>query len=217
MSCLYDGFLAPDHLADLRKSGLDDATIQAQAIRSVPPHMLDALLGFTVPAAVQSAYLIPFAAPGGGWLDFVRIKVFPSITTDQGTIKYLQRKRSGVRLFFPVLTLQTVRHSNAPLYVCEGEKKALLLAQTGLPTIGITGIEGWHQAGSRDLHPDLDDVGLQHRTVYLVPDGDWRTNGDVARAVRRCGEALRRRGAEGRLVLIPDGFKGVDDYLVATA
>jgi hypothetical protein len=147
----------------------------------------------------------------------VRVKIFPSVRTEKGTIKYLQPRRSGVRIYFPVATLPAVLHSAEPVYIVEGEKKALAVAQTGLPTIGICGIEGWHLAGSRDLHPDLDDIGLRRRTVCLLPDGDWRTNPDVARAVHRLGEAIRNRGAEGRLILVPDGFKGVDDYLAASA
>ena len=43
---VYDGALAPEHLADLRKSGLTDETIAANLIRSVPPAMISQLLGF---------------------------------------------------------------------------------------------------------------------------------------------------------------------------
>src|SRR5262245_12961728 len=138
----------PDHLADLRKSGLSDETIARQKFRTVPPHMIDLLLGFSAPK-VQHAYLIPFPNPRGGWMDHVRMKVFPSITTEKGTTKYLQPRRSGVRIYFPVATLDAVLHSTEPLYLCEGEKKALSLAQLGLPAIGICGIEGWHPAGAR--------------------------------------------------------------------
>jgi hypothetical protein len=211
---LYSGALAPAHLADLRKSGLTDETIRAQMLRSVPPGMIDRLLGFPTPTVV-SAYLIPFASSRGGWLDHVRLKVFPTVTTKKGTIKYLQRPHSGVRIFFPVATLPAVLHAADPLYVCEGEKKSLAVAQLGLPTIGICGIEGWHLARSTDLHPDLDDVGLTGRIVYVIPDGDWKTNPAVHLAVRRLGTAIARRGAEPRLLILPDGVKGIDDYLVA--
>src|SRR5215831_14247018 len=101
LSALYESAqLHPLHLADLRKSGLTDATIRQQKIRTVPPHMIDHLLGFSVPG-VTSAYLVPFPNPRGGWMDHVRVKVFPSIETKSGTIKYLQPKHSGVRVYFP--------------------------------------------------------------------------------------------------------------------
>jgi Domain of unknown function (DUF3854) len=216
LSVLYDDCLAPEHLADLRKSGLTDETIRLQKIRTVPPHMIDQLLGFRAPD-VQHAYLIPFPDPRGGWFDHVRMKIFPALATPKGTIKYLQPKRSGVRIYFPLATLDAVLHSSEPLYVCEGEKKSLSVAQTGLPTVGICGIEGWHLAGAAALHPDLDDVGLRGRRVNVIADGDVRTNPFVSRAVRQLGAALAARGAESKLVLVPEGYKGIDDYLAATA
>src|SRR5262249_49721415 len=131
------------------------------------------------------------------------------------TVKYLQPRDSGVRIYFPLATLDAALHSTEPLYLVEGEKKALAVAQTGLATIGICGIEGWHLARARALHPDLDDVGLADRRVYVVPDADARTNPDVARAVRQLGRALADRGADAHLVHVPDGYKGIDDWLVA--
>jgi hypothetical protein len=178
--------------------------------------MIDQLLGFSMPS-VQHALLIPFPDPRGGWMDHVRMKIFPSIATDSGTIRYLQPRRSGVRIYFPLATLDAVLHSTENLYIVEGEKKALAVAQLGLPAVGICGVEGWHVAGSRALHPDLDDAGLAGRVVYVVPDSDVQTNHALNAAVRRLGEALAARRAEGRLVLVPDGFKGVDDYLAANA
>ena len=61
---------------------------------------IDPLLGMRSPG-VRSAYLIPFADPAGGWMHHVRMKVFPPLKTTMGTIKYLQPRGSGVRLYFP--------------------------------------------------------------------------------------------------------------------
>src|SRR5262245_61315972 len=101
LSAVYEHqALHTEHLSDLHKSGLADSTIVQQKIRTIPPHMIDQLLGFQAPS-VQHAYLLPFADPRGGWMDHVRMKVFPSIVTESGTIKYLQPRRSGVRIYFP--------------------------------------------------------------------------------------------------------------------
>src|SRR6267378_2401062 len=101
LSCLYDNDPpAPEHLADLRRSGLTDKTIKLHRIRSVPPGMIDQLLGFDVPA-IRSAMLIPFPDPAGGFMDHVRVRVFPPFTDKSGhTVKYLQPRRSSNRLFF---------------------------------------------------------------------------------------------------------------------
>ena len=216
LSVIYDGFLAPEHRADLHKSGLTDETIELQKIRSVPPDMIDPLLGFKAPR-VTSAYLIPFPDPRGGWLPHVRLKTFPAIETEHGTIKYLQPKHSGVRIFFPLATLGAVLHGSGPLHGVEGEKKSLSVSQLGLPAFGICGVEGWHRGGDVELHPDLDDVGLHGRTVNIILDGDVRTNRNVYRAAERFGAALAVRGAKASLLLVPEGYKGVDDYLAATA
>lgn len=205
LSPFYDATeLHPEHLADLRRSGLTDETLTRQKIRSVPPHMIAQLLGFDFPA-VRSAYLIPFPDPRGGWMDHVRMKVFPALTTERGTRKYLQPRGSGVRLFFPlVTTLPAVLDSiTAPLWLVEGEKKSLAVAQLGLPAVGFCGIDAWHAAGARTLLPDFDLIPLAGRTVELVPDGDWRTNPAVERGALRLAEALEARGARVRLVVLP--------------
>jgi hypothetical protein len=204
LSAIYDGStLHPEHLADLRKSGLTDETIALQKIRTIPPHMIDQLLGFETPK-VRHAYLIPFADPRGGWMDHVRMKIFPAITTESGTIKYLQPRRSGVRLFFPLATLGRVFVGDAAVWFVEGEKKALAVSQLGFPAVGFAGIEGWHLAGSSTLLADFAAIPLRGRIVELVPDGDVQTNPNVARGVRRFADALREVGARPRLVRLPE-------------
>ncbi len=127
-----EGTLAPEHLADVRASGLTDDTVRQHRLRSVPPSMISQLLGFDPPA--RSAMLIPFPDPRGGFLSHVRLKVFPSFRSRRGeTVKYLQPRGSGVRLFFALATLEDALAGAAPLWVVEGEKKALAVAQLNLP------------------------------------------------------------------------------------
>src|SRR5262245_61648041 len=88
-SRLYAGNLAPDHLTDLEKSGLTLATIRQQLIRSVPPWMISKLLGFDLPGIV-SALLFPFPDPQGGFMNHVRMKIFPPLADrNRHAIKYL--------------------------------------------------------------------------------------------------------------------------------
>jgi hypothetical protein len=72
-------------------------------------------------------------------------------------------------IYFALATLDAVLRSADPLYIVEVQKKALSVAQLGLPTIGICGIEGWHVAGAHELHPDLDDVGLLRKREAASP------------------------------------------------
>jgi hypothetical protein len=203
VSVLYDDCLHPEHRADLRKSGITDATIWLQKIRTIPPSMLEELAGFSVPASVTSAFVLPFFDTTGRLTSHIRLKIFPSLTTPQGRSKYLQPRKSGVRIYFPLAALDAVLHSTETLHIVEGEKKSLAVVQLGLAAIGICGIEGWHLAGSKDLHPDLDDVGLQGRVVNIIPDADLQTNPAVNNAVNRLARALERRGASVNLTVLP--------------
>jgi len=204
LSDIYPGSFAPDHLADLIKSGLKPDIIQRQRIRSVPLWMIQKLLGFD-PVEVSSALLIPFADPNGGFIDHVRMKVFPSFKGRDGqTVKYLQPKGSGVRLFFPLTTMEMAFHGDCSLWLVEGEKKALAVAQLGLASVGFCGIEGWHTRRSENLIPDFDSIQLKDRVVELVPDGDWRTNPAVRRGAEHFAVALTVKGARPRLVMLPE-------------
>ncbi len=203
LSRAYSGSLAPDHLADLRKSALTDDTIHLHKIRSVPLSMIPRLLGFDV-SGIRSAMLIPFPDPAGGFMDHTRLKVFPPLEGGDGHgIKYLQPRASGVRLFFTLLQLNELLHGTASLWAVEGEKKALALAQLGFPAIGFCGIANWHIAGSRELLRDFDRVQLAGRVVEVVPDGDAQTNDNVRRGAVGFLMALEARGARPRLVRLP--------------
>jgi len=203
LSRAFDGALAAEHAADLRKSGLTDATIAAQFIRSVPPSMIARLLGFDLPG-IRSALLFPFRSPAGGFMDHVRVKIFPTLTDADGhSVKYLQRKGSSPRLYFVAACLPEVLEGDAPLWIIEGEKKALAVAQLELPAVGFCGVEGWHVRGERRLLADFDAIRLRGRIIELLPDADYRTNPNVKRAVQRLGAELVARGARPRVVLLP--------------
>jgi hypothetical protein len=157
-----------------------------------------------MPPTVQSAMLLPYRAPAGGFMDHVRVKIFPPLTDADGhAVKYLQPKGSAPRLYFVARCLRQVLEDDAPLWIVEGEKKSLAVAQLGLPAIGIAGVEGWHRRGDDRLLPDFDAIRLRDRTVEVVPDGDYQTNPDVKRAIQRFGYALDERGARPRVVLLP--------------
>jgi hypothetical protein len=220
---IYDRALAPEHVADLEKSGLGQDIIAEQFIRSIPPHLIPRLLGFDIPA-IRSACLYPFRSAAAGFMAHIRMKVFPSILKVKRTghphwiaeadlapsdvkletVKYLQPKGSAPRLYFVARCLREVIEGTEPLWLVEGEKKSLAVAELGLPAVGFCGVEGWHAKDSRDLMADFDALRLRDRIVEVLPDGDYQTNDYVKRAVRRLGVALAERGARPRAVLLPN-------------
>jgi hypothetical protein len=208
MSVVFDhpDNLEPVHLADLRKSGLWDTTIRAQRFRSVPPDTFSSLLGYRVPDAVVSMLLIPYYELSGKLMPHVRVRVFPPISDgdDGHTVKYLQPRASGTRVFFPLSAFEAIRDSAQPLILAEGEKKALAIAQTGRAVVGIAGIDSWRARGTARLLPDFDAIPLHGRTVEILPDSDFRTNRAVEAAVGALATALAVHGARARVILLPD-------------
>jgi hypothetical protein len=222
------------HRDDLVASTLTNETIAIQRIRSIPPGLIDPLAGFHVRSA-KSAYLLPFADPRGGWMDHVKMKVFyqDSDTTDVrgdqveerrekwryngGARKYIARRRAAPRLFFPLATMRQALEGDAPLFVVEGEKKSLSVAQLGLPAVGLESAWGWHVKGASSLLADFGFIHLMERVIELVPDSDITTNPMIATSMRRLADALRAVGARPRLLRLPSEVKGVDDYIVTKA
>jgi hypothetical protein len=204
LSPIYSCALAPEHLADLRKSGLRDDIIHGHRIMSVPPSLIRQILGFDI-APIRSAMLIPFPDPRtGASMNHVRVKIFPSLQDRRGhTIKYLGPARSEARLYFPWPSL-TALDGSAPIWLVEGEKKSLAVVQLGLPAVGFSGVEGWHRRGVLDLLPDFWVIQLRGRRVELLPDGDVTTNLNVRRGIERLAAALAIAGARPRLVTLPE-------------
>lgn len=203
LSRIYDGSLSPEHLADLRKSALSTEIIGEQHIRSVPPGMIGRLLGFDLPK-ITSALLFPYPSVDGGFMPVIRLKLFPPQVDAEGHgFKYAQPKGSRPRVYFVRRCLRDVLEGDGRLLIVEGEKKALALAQLGHACIGIAGVEAWHTKGDRRLLPDFGPIQLHDRLVEIVPDGDYRLNENVRRAIHLLGVALAERGARARVVLLP--------------
>src|SRR5262249_37685199 len=136
-----------------------------------------------------------------------------------GQRKYLVAKRSAPRLYFPIPTMREVLEGDEPLWLIEGMKKAVAVAQLGLPAVGIESAWSWHVEGARALLPDFDLIRMAGRVVELVPDSDVATNPMISRSMRQLADVLRRVGARPRLVRIPEtGCEkvGIDDYIVAS-
>jgi hypothetical protein len=206
--------LHPNHLADLQKSGLTDETIREAGIYSVPPRDINKKLGQGFPHPEKINSLLAFPYPGS---DFGRYKLFPPL----GDRKYHQREGTGNRLYIPQRVTGTLRDISIPLYITEGEKKALRATQEGLSCIGMGGLWNWSDGTEgKSLIPDFDLVEWRGRTVYIVPDNDWEQpdrhgeKKNLRQAVYELGYRLIDRGAKVSVIELPQGQeKGLDDFL----
>ena len=122
-------------------------------------------------------------------------------------------------------------HPEVPITYTEGEKKALSLLSRGQVAIALPGI--WNgQRKVKDengedvtdergrkiriLHPDLERLAVEGRTIYFAFDRDdkLKTRRNVAKAISATAWLLKERGGNIKVV-VWDGRrgKGVDDFI----
>jgi hypothetical protein len=108
-----------------------------------------------------------------------------------------------------------------PLWLTEGEKKALKACQEGLYCVAVPGVWSWKTRDARDHSvpiADLDAIVWRGRTVFLVFDSDLATKRQVRLAEFALARELQRRDATVKAVRLPGGPAGqkvgLDDYLL---
>lgn len=210
--------LHPDALADLRHSGLSDATIERCGAYSVRPVDLKAC---PIPGVIH-ALAFPYFGIDGAPSTFPHWKLFYEGNPGDKP-KYWQPKGSDPLPYFPPL-LDWVRIASdptVPLLISEGEKKSLASCQHGLPCIGIAGVWNWRaklDTGERLTLPGLDQFVWKGRTIEMVPDSDgWRPDKerDVLAGFYALAMDRKECGASVVFVELPDGIpkRGLDDFL----
>lgn len=224
--------LSPQHLEQLRASGLDDETIALAELYTESNARALALLmeRSNYPRQCGAALVLPFYMPGATEPHTYRIRATnPRTEKRRGksrVVKYDQAQRPGVLLYFTPRARAGGWYGDAAL-VChwtEGEKKALAFDQLGLACVGLTGVWNWSDAheradtGADQLHPAIrEHVVVAGREHLICFDSDARDNDQVKNAACRLGGLLIAGGATRvRFVCPPEGGpKGIDDYLAA--
>lgn len=207
--------LHPDHLADLRKSGLADETIGTAGIYTVTPGDIGKKLGGN-DQGISSLLSFPYPGCEG----HERFRCFYEEGKDGP--KYRQKKGTPNRLYIPPAADLTV---DGPLVMAEGEKKTLALWQAGFQVVGIGGVWNWCQKGEGYRKPKesrpIPDLALVTwcRPVTIIFDSDGHDNPLVRLAAFRLARELSRRGAAVSIIFIPPSptgeKRGADDFLVA--
>lgn len=205
--------LFADHLVDLRKSGLSDATIAVMGARSLTPAELEKALGY-VPSGVQSALELPYPS-----LNFSRFKLFPPASDGNGrSIRYLQATDSGAHLYIPPAVRSVLTDASVQLFWTEGEKKAARGTEEGFQCIGLGGLWNWVKPGTAEGISEFDAIVHVNRQEVIVPDSDVWARPELLQPVYALGKEIEARGAKVDVVILPspDSVKvGLDDFLVA--
>jgi hypothetical protein len=222
------GHLLPQHLADLRKSGLSDETILAARFTSVvDPAAISSILNWRRPATLLGPCLkIPFLGPDGEPSGYARLKPDKPRRGkgDDRIIKYEAPRGKKNRAYIPVPALAAIRTAGARVSLTEGEKKACAATQAGFPTIGFTGCWSWQKKrkdkdSPRELIDDLARENWQGRPVVIAFDSDISDKPEIQWAEYYLAETLTKAGADVKAIRLPPGSngekQGLDDFLVA--
>ena len=211
--------LAPEHLVDLKRSGLTDHTIALMLCEGINPRELP------IKGAV-SGYSLPYFNADGTKNCFSREKFVPEVVLPDGKMmKYWQPKGSLPHLYCPpLLDWQIVaKHPQTELTITEGEKKSAAACQHGLITAGIGGVWCWTStldSGDKLTLPMLDEIIWPNRPVQICPDSDAWHEGkgwNILAGFFALAKELQQRGASVQFVRLPDlhGVKaGLDDWLL---
>jgi hypothetical protein len=151
-----------------------------------------------------------------GIRQYSRFRLYPPVQD----FKYLQPVGIPAMPWIPAKVWKVKEKNNSPLWITEGEKKALKLVQHGENAISLPGV--WNfKAGAKDDRADwqdkemwgcLRDFTLAGRTVFLAFDVDMWTNPGVRFALYELAVKLYSRGAVVRIAQWSGG-KGIDDHL----
>ncbi len=224
--------LLPNHLAELRASGLTDETIAANGVYSeFDPAAVAKLLNWgKARAAVLGPVLVyPHFGRDGTPLGHATVKPDnPRARGDKpGKItKYENPRGRPNRLYVPAGARAALADPTALIVITEGTKKALAATQHGFPCVSLPGVWNWvaprpkedgKKVGPRALMPDLAAIAWAGRPALITYDSDAATNPDVGKAEKALAAILRSLGADVRVVRLPaepDGSKnGLDDFL----
>jgi hypothetical protein len=197
-------------LADCQRSGITPDEVEAMGWRATPT-------GYVIPYNNPAPVKAMTALSGE---PFTRTR----LRHPHGGCKYLSPKNGGIRCFIhPNAHEALTQTPDLPLYLTEGEKKAVCATLCGLPTIGLGGIWMWKSGKDDDsLNSDLVPYVTGGRDVVLIYDSDAtetpKKTRDFADCARRLAVALEPYGCKLYRFDIPsnNGQKfGLDDWLIA--
>ncbi len=224
--------LEDKHRTLLRSSAISDTVIAERGYYSLAPGdttaasvLLNVKPATVKPAMHEGALVIPLRRLGDDTPYAHVIRPDLPVTDSKGkTRKYLYP--SGMTNIFDVLPRHRDNLGNParPAWFTEGAKKGDALTTAfgdSIAAISLNGVYGWratNEDGGKVASPDMQHIALNGRDVIICPDGDYKTNPNVQKAVNAFARLLASRADTSvyvcNLPQDPHGPKmGVDDYL----
>src|SRR5262249_14111462 len=189
--------LVPSHRNDLRASGITDATAALAELYSAPERQVRDLLGYGAGPGLVFQY--PSLNGSGA---YARVKL-DQAGPDGKRCRSPARQPNRVYVP-PLLDRKILADTSAPLWLTEGEKKALKACQEGLPCLALPGVWSWKTRGADGKSgPSRTSITSRGRTAsstssstvtwpatptFATPNMRWRaSSAAAARACWRCG------------------------------
>lgn len=213
-------------LLDVQDSGLSPEILErAQArIFDGKADTLKDRLGFAKidgQSILQSYRLIEFPyIDEKGNVTRYEYKPFPSahFKNEEKPRKYLQAKGQAPTPYILPDVWAAKDKNNRPLWITEGVKKVLAIAQAARLAVGLSGVWNFRAGKDREdpenigLWADLEGFRWTGRTVYIGFDADLWVNPMVRHALYELSFILYAQGAVLRFPMWQEA-KGIDDFL----
>jgi hypothetical protein len=188
------------------RPGIRPETLKLNKIRNV-----DAETAFRETGLSREGILIPYHDHNQEMVyyedhDFYRLR----IKNPRGGHKYHQRKKSPINPYLPIELCEVLDMDMSTLVIVEGEFKALALAESGIPAVGISGFYGFASKGCilQELEFLIKNYGISE--ILFLGDSDTSLNWQFADAAVKLKDIYQDLII--RLPRLPlDGPKGIDD------
>ena len=139
--------------------------------------------------------------------------------------KYIKPKELCSRLFRPLaLSPNIISNRNEYIIITEGEKKAIKAVQEGFNCLALSGVWAWKRTPkddeteiNADIIPDIVNLDLKNKTIYLCYDNDMWSKPQVKQALYHFSAYLiAEKQAIVKIIKLPeiDDKIGLDDYLI---
>ena len=208
------------HLDHLKASAISVEVIKARGYVSALGKAALREAGFSKAQQRTPGILIPLHGVSGPVVGHQYRPDHPRKNAKGKEIKYENPTDSSVRLDVPPRCQKQLGNPTVPVWFTEGVKKVDALATQGACAVGLTGVwafKGRNPLGGTTVLADFDYITLKDRLGYLLFDSDSTSNPQVALALNRLSEHLKRKGAKVRIIQLPPGpggkKVGADDFL----
>lgn len=216
------GRLCQQAIDDLKKSGLADSVLEEAKIeifKGSDPDLKKAI-GYASKDGMALLNLCDLLAfpyfDRNGKVVYTRFKPYPAIDSKK---KYIQPLKKPSKPYILPRVWSVSEKPNKPIWITEGEKKALKLIQEGRYAIALSGVWAFKSGkdsltteSDKQMWAELKNFNLNGRIVFLGFDSDLWVNLQVRQALYELAVKLTSLKAIVRIATWSEG-KGIDDHL----